>query len=253
MGVSKNIKDKVLVATGRCCAICHKFCGQKIELHHIIHESDGGKNTFDNCIPLCFNCHSDMGKIDKKHLRGTQYTPRELCMHRDNWYEQVANGNNVYNEIDENIFLEDKKLFERINNAFTQNVKRFLCKEDLSSKFEINTFDSIFQLIDYSYDPNNEFLNTLLETQRSKLFDDISNFKEYIGLNTFPKYILGKEYSVTQKWIIIHKDEKVRVNRDWDSIDEQINELANKTWKSYIEFIRIGRVLFSNIETPVTT
>lgn len=29
MGFNRSIKDKVLVASGRCCAICHKFCGQK--------------------------------------------------------------------------------------------------------------------------------------------------------------------------------------------------------------------------------
>lgn len=66
------------------------------------------KNTFDNCIPLCFDCHSDMGKIDKKHPRGTQYSSQELYMHRDNWYKQVASGNNIYSQIDEKVFLEDK-------------------------------------------------------------------------------------------------------------------------------------------------
>lgn len=254
MGFNRSIKDKVLVASGRCCAICHKFCGQKIELHHIIQVADGGKNTFDNCIPLCFDCHSDMGKIDKKHPKGTQYSSQELYMHRDNWYKQVASGNNIYSQIDEKVFLEDKKLFESINSAFTQNVKNSLCKEDLSSKFKFNTFNSIFNLIDYSYDPNNEFLNPLLEAQRSELFNNISKFKNYIGLNTFPENILGTEYSVTQKWIAIHKDENIRIDSSkLDNIAEKINDLADIIWKSYIEFVRVGRMLFSTLDTSPTT
>lgn len=62
----------------------------------------------------------------------------------------------------------------------------------------------------------------MLEAQRSKLFNNISRFKNYIGLNTFPENILGTEYSVTQKWIAIHKDENIRIDSsNLDNIAEK--------------------------------
>lgn len=89
MGFPPNVAEKALVACGRSCCICHKFCGTKIELHHIIQHADGGADSFENCIPLCFDCHADMGKADPRHPKGKHYTEKELIEHRDNWYKQV--------------------------------------------------------------------------------------------------------------------------------------------------------------------
>ncbi|VFM96752.1 MAG: hypothetical protein BECKG1743D_GA0114223_102274 [Candidatus Kentron sp. G] len=35
MDFSKETVEDVLVACGRSCCICHKFCGVRIETHHI--------------------------------------------------------------------------------------------------------------------------------------------------------------------------------------------------------------------------
>ena len=86
MSFPQQVADAALVACGRCCCICHKFCGTKIELHHIKQVAFGGEDTFDNCIPLCFDCHADMGKADPKHNKGKRYTEDELRQHRDKWY-----------------------------------------------------------------------------------------------------------------------------------------------------------------------
>lgn len=70
MGFPKSVEEQALVACGRCCCICHKFCGTKINLHHIKQKADGGEDTFENCIPLCLDCHEDMGKADPKTFYG---------------------------------------------------------------------------------------------------------------------------------------------------------------------------------------
>ena len=70
MSFPEGVAARALVASGRCCCICHKFCGTKIELHHIKQHAYGGEDTFENCIPLCFDCHEDMGKADPKHPKG---------------------------------------------------------------------------------------------------------------------------------------------------------------------------------------
>lgn len=82
----KEVQVKALVACGRKCCICHRFCGTKIELHHIQQEADGGLSDFDNCIPLCFDCHADVGHYNSRHPKGKKYTPGELRGHRDQWY-----------------------------------------------------------------------------------------------------------------------------------------------------------------------
>jgi len=58
MGFPKDIAEKSLIACARYCCICHKFCSFKIELHHIVQKAKGGDDTFDNCIPLCLDCHA---------------------------------------------------------------------------------------------------------------------------------------------------------------------------------------------------
>lgn len=86
----KQIKDKALVACARHCCVCHKFCGINIELHHIKPVSEGGETDFDNCIPLCFDCHADAGHYNPKHPKGTKYSPSELRMHRDRWFSAMS-------------------------------------------------------------------------------------------------------------------------------------------------------------------
>src|SRR5438093_10309242 len=83
------VKVAALVACGRCCCICHRFCGVKMELHHIRTRSDGGEDTFENCIPLCFDCHADQKSYDFQHPKGNKYTEVELRAHRDAWYGKV--------------------------------------------------------------------------------------------------------------------------------------------------------------------
>ncbi len=82
----KEVQEKALIACGRKCCICHRFCGVKMELHHIWQEADGGLSDFDNCIPLCFDCHADVGHYNPRHPKGKKYTPGELKGHRDQWY-----------------------------------------------------------------------------------------------------------------------------------------------------------------------
>ena len=84
--------EDTLVKCGRRCCLCHKFCRTDIEIHHIIHEADDGPDDFDNAIPLCYECHADMGKKDPHHPKGRAYTPNELKRLRDRWYELVESG-----------------------------------------------------------------------------------------------------------------------------------------------------------------
>lgn len=89
MGFRSDVAEKALVACGRHCCICKKFCSFKIELHHIIQKADNGVDSFENCIPLCFDCHADVKAYNPKHPKGRRFTESELRAHRDGWYQKV--------------------------------------------------------------------------------------------------------------------------------------------------------------------
>jgi len=80
-------KTKVLLWCERHCCLCGKACGSDIEVAHI--DSEGG-NDLDNAIPLCYECHAEIGRYNKEHPRGTKYKPKELKKIRDQAYEEYT-------------------------------------------------------------------------------------------------------------------------------------------------------------------
>ena len=86
MPFSPEVKAEALIACGRRCCICHKFCGVRVECHHIVPEAKGGANDLANCIPLCLNCHAEVEHYNPQHPKGNKFSPAELKGHRDNWH-----------------------------------------------------------------------------------------------------------------------------------------------------------------------
>ena len=48
--------DELLVDVHQQCCICHRYCGFKMELHHIESRSKSQNDSIENAIPLCFEC-----------------------------------------------------------------------------------------------------------------------------------------------------------------------------------------------------
>ena len=92
MPFSAKTKTNVFLRSARLCCLCLKQCGTKIEAAHIIPESDGGTSDEENCIPLCFDCHQEVGSYNDQHPRGNKYRPKELRAHRDRVYRLVESG-----------------------------------------------------------------------------------------------------------------------------------------------------------------
>jgi hypothetical protein len=97
MPFSTEIKEEVLVKSGRRCSLCLAHKGVKIEVHHIIPESISHDNTIDNAIPLCFDCHSDVGHYNPSHPKGNKYSPKELKSHRNRLWLLIKEGK-IFNE-----------------------------------------------------------------------------------------------------------------------------------------------------------
>jgi hypothetical protein len=87
-----------------------------MEIHHIDPKAQKGPDTFDNGIPLCFDCHADMGAYNDAHPRGRKYRPAELRKHRDRVFRLVEEGSLTIDP--DRTFDEDVALLRFFSECF---------------------------------------------------------------------------------------------------------------------------------------
>ncbi len=244
MSFPKSVADEALLRCGRYCCICHKFCGTKIQLHHIKRKADGGEDILDNCIPLCLDCHSDMGKIDPKHPIGKQYTENELRLHRDNWFNRNMHPSSLLNN---KVDKQDKELFQKICDLFSPNVCEYLYEHNFSGTHPEDTFkelDKFFQ----QHDPFSRFINEDIENLRYILE---KSWLEFLGIRaskTFHQMIAGEGYYVTNLWLLNRwrsEDEFNKLSTEFEKDAELINDSALNVWVIFNEFIQKTRSILS--------
>ncbi len=224
MSFSDKIRENALVASGRHCCICHKFCGLKIELHHIRPKSGDGDDTFENCIALCFDCHSDMSSYDHRHPKGTKYSEAELRQHRDTWYAKVQNCIGILNlpehlELDRRTYLRLKALvpwegsiqFIRYNN-FT------------GFSFERESLNDFRKLQWECDNPSFEFIDADLEGLRANLIATVGTFLYIIGHETFPVQGSNNLNTVPMEWEFEQPDRFFKVVERLHGLTDQITE-----------------------------
>lgn len=96
MPFTEKVVEDLLVKCHRRCCICHRWCGVKMEIDHILQEADGGPSTADNAIPVCFECHAEAHSYNDRHPRGRKFHPNELKRHRDQWFEICATRPEIF-------------------------------------------------------------------------------------------------------------------------------------------------------------
>jgi HNH endonuclease len=85
----KEVAELLAKCHRRCC-ICHRYCGVKMELDHMVPKAEGGPDTIDNAIPVCFECHAEIHAYNDKHPRGRKFKAEELRMHKEEWLKLCA-------------------------------------------------------------------------------------------------------------------------------------------------------------------
>jgi hypothetical protein len=176
MGFTSKIKEDILVACARHCCVCHRYKGVKIEIHHIEPKEQGGKDTFENAIPLCFDCHSDAGHYFSKHPKGTKFSPNELKKHKKTWFENVKN-NNIPQKEDTLIhsrFIITKD-FSLIKEIVNRDLSNFPIKDILIVENE--SLDFIKQ-ITKNEEYRNEEIQNILKIRKNEYVAKFPNAKE---------------------------------------------------------------------------
>lgn len=85
---SEKDKIKCLLWSNRHCCLCGKAVGTHIEIAHIEPKKESKSWTIDNAIPVCYQCHGEMGRYDPNHPRGNIYKVNELKARREQIYEE---------------------------------------------------------------------------------------------------------------------------------------------------------------------
>lgn len=245
MSFPETIAEKALAASGRCCCICHRFCGTKMELHHIKQKAYGGEDTFENCIPLCFNCHADMGRADPKHPKGKHYSENELKMHRDNWYKRVKQNQNYCR-----VCRSDIKQFESICEVL-QKTEYWLAEWDMGAPVPQEKMEELFDLYYREEDPFMEFIDPDLEAARRELLNQIKRFHAKFSEYMFPQELPIGDCWVSHMWLANHgeismPDDKKR--KLFELEIDTLNTLATKIWDTYKEFVRQVRFCIEKSE-----
>jgi HNH endonuclease len=88
---SDPVAARLLADCKRHCCVCLAG-GRALQIHHITPEAEGGTGKYDNGIPVCLDCHA---RIESKSNMGRSFTPKELRLHRERWFETVAKNPEV--------------------------------------------------------------------------------------------------------------------------------------------------------------
>lgn len=229
MVFADSVVREVLVRSGRCCCICHRFCGTKIELHHITPVEKGGDDSLDNCIPVCFDCHADIGHYNDKHPRGRKYASGELREHRDHWFARVARIDPVAPKPSG----IDRQLLARIWKSLgASGAYEFARDHDFGASFLASRTDSWFDLMGDLNRPEAEFIDIELEKLRGDLLRTTASFASKVALYTSPLgsgniqgFDSNYKYAYAQNY---------RLEAD------ELNELSTKVAQAYEALIREG-------------
>lgn len=155
-----------------------------MELHHIQQRSAGGPDTFDNCIPLCFDCHGDMRSYDHRHPKGRKFSEAELVAHRDAWYGRYAASGGAAAS-PEHMEL-DRATFRRLRERLPYDgVIRYLQDRYIGQPYARGAIDPLHEYLEDCRDPTFEFLDADLEGHRAVLNDAVHTYAEHVLNWTF--------------------------------------------------------------------
>jgi len=245
MPFSKKVSEDLLVKCNRSCCLCHKYCGTKIEIHHIIPEKEkDGSNKEDDGIPLCFDCHADVRAYDTNHPKGKKFTPRELRQHKENWIKKCSSLSasrdldKKYKRADKNIFSQ---LYKLASYEFVDYISLCLSTKDWIYLTEIEDLNKI---TDFFSRPDKEFFSVELIPVTKKFFKSIVDIDTFLGKHHTTEIQNNREV-LFPNW---KRNSHQRHRRD--EYNQEMRDLAKHFEESYYSLIRTFRSLFPEFVIP---
>jgi hypothetical protein len=231
-----DVKQRAMVECGRRCCLCHKFCGVRLECHHLVQPRDGGQDTFDNCIPLCFDCHAEVGHYTSDHPKGTKFTPQELRQHRDRWFAKVRAG--IPESAPENFKDLDRKLFLHLLSLLgSSREMTHFHKHDYGTIFPAAIDERVREFLKEIELPETEFFDLEMEGALSDLRAAADTYNESC-LSIVCRHDRQMDYcGVPREW---REGSAASAEKFQDAV-KLLNQHASSMWNAYCQFIKIGR------------
>lgn len=173
-----NIKREVLLKCKRYCCYCENYKGTNIEVHHIVQQANGGNDTIDNAIPLCFDCHSEIGSYNPNHPKGNRFTKEELKQIRDTFYVKIAEIPRKGTTLSE----YDERLLEEFKNDYTILIEYAIHTDFSSELVNINYADNIYYLEKEKWSRKNcIFENVNLDNIKVEILSQFNKLRYYLS------------------------------------------------------------------------
>lgn len=155
MAIGDEKAAEILSKCARHCCICRKFRPMHLQIHHLIEKSEGGDNSFDNLIPICTYCHSNVHTITKLTRR---FTIEELKKHRNSVYSLVNKGKlpsseSIISEQDIDYIID--KVADKINKKFEKKYSKRSLKILSAAALEVENIISVNKIVSDTNDGNN--------------------------------------------------------------------------------------------------
>lgn len=242
MSFSPRVREDVLVACKRHCCLCEEYKALKIEIHHIKQKCEGGSDTFDNAIPLCFDCHGDMRSYDHKHPKGAKYSENELKRRRDGWYlraEALSVPSRSQTSYIAQISNHDISIFQELNNILPSNYCSILRQSAFGDHRTGELLEPFYNFLEKCNDPTFMFQDhefeqekNILKEKADSLINYVSPYMESAGSNMYrigpTEGSLGSDIEQMNYWSGI-------ISKAWDYVssfcESYDNLLRQKTMK----------------------
>ncbi|RDK86977.1 HNH endonuclease [Marinirhabdus gelatinilytica] len=246
MGFSREVKEEIFVRCARHCCVCRKGVGLNIEVHHIKPQKQGGDDSIDNAIGLCFNCHADAGHYFAGHPKGSKLSPSELKKHRNSWFN-IVETNDIKpppeNYIE--IVLNNKKSEGSLTPIFVQETTRYIDKKSMYRFYELTGEDPM----DFVRKRINE--NTWNSPFYIPNLNKIKTYDEYLDFMSSDKYRFEDENEnidcqpIKHSMNMMKMTEYKEINKSNCVIDISIKNISSvplEDYKIYLNFENVVNV-----------
>jgi hypothetical protein len=227
-------KAQMFISCARLCSLCFKQCGINIEAAHIIDEAKVGSNDADNGIPLCFDCHQEIGSYRDDHPRGNKFRPEELKARRDHIYHLVNTG-----------AIQAQLITQRSRSISDPGVLPPLTEEQQPTKLssDAEQFLRLLQSDRYALNATARKLNLFSSQDRAQILDGLlTQMNEHTEvLLALAQIIQDKTFPRQQTGVIA--DKMVRATTLYGSIDQKaalLNNLSDDVLGTVYEDIRLA-------------
>jgi hypothetical protein len=196
----------------------------------------GGDDTFKNCIPLCFDCHAEVGHYTDSHPKGIKFTPEELRQHRDRWYAKVQTGlaQGVpadYRQLDTNLLLRLLKVL-----GGSEQMTHFR-DHDYGAIYPAAVDQRLREFLRATGLPENEFFDVEMDGAIADLKAAVEAYNESSLSIVCRHEQMVDHVGIPREW---RAGDPVAVERFRNAV-KLLNENAAAVWNAYCQFIKTGK------------